>query len=54
MKKQPPRALADCVQAKLESPASNKKLISDPEVNILLFAKALGHLRGKFACNVCI
>lgn len=42
MKKQPPRAPADCVQAKLDSPASNKTLISNPEVNILLLQRHFG------------
>lgn len=41
-KKQPPRAPIDYVQAKLDSPASNKKLISNPEVNILLLQRHFG------------
>lgn len=39
MKKQPPRALIDYVQPKLDSLASNEKLISNPKVNILLLQR---------------
>jgi len=51
MRKQPPRALVDYVQPNLDSLASNKKLISNPKVNILLLQR---HLRGKSACYVHI
>lgn len=54
MKKQPPRALVGCVEPKLDSLASSKKIDFNPKSQYFAFAKALWHLRGEFACNVHI